>query len=177
MDHSHEVVAAADARELPINQVSAYLAAQLQEAEIPHVFQQEHAQHHLCGRSRSASRLAFVEAQSQLLLNQAEQDIVFQYLVRQRYRFAGVGTRVPHGALVHALRHSLATRLAEDGATASEIQHLLGHESLTTSQGYIDATAREQRDAARANRTYRTLERILANNSPPPDRTVATTSR
>jgi integrase/recombinase XerD len=71
-----------------------------------------------------------------------------QYLVRQCYRFAGVGARVPRGALVHALRHSLATRLAEDGATASEIQHLLGHESLTTSQGYIDATAREQRDAA-----------------------------
>jgi site-specific recombinase XerD len=61
-----------------------------------------------------------------------------QYLVGQCYRWAGIGARVPKGALVHALRHSLATRLAEDGATASDIQHLLGHESLTTSQGYID---------------------------------------
>jgi integrase/recombinase XerD len=85
-----------------------------------------------------------------------------QYLVRQCYLWAGIGARVPDGALVHALRHSLATRLAEEGATATEIQHLLGHESLTTSQGYIDSTAREQRDAARANRTYRTLERIVA---------------
>jgi hypothetical protein len=84
-----------------------------------------------------------------------------QYLVRQCYRFAGVGGRVPHGALVHALCHSLASRLAEDGATASGIQHLR-HESLATSQGYIDATARAQRDAARANRTYRALERIPA---------------
>ena len=85
-----------------------------------------------------------------------------QYLVRQCYLWAGIGARVPDGALVHALRHSLATRLAEEGATATEIQHLLGHESLTTSQGYIDSTAREQRDAARANRTYRTIERIVS---------------
>lgn len=91
-----------------------------------------------------------------------------QYLVQQCYRAAGIGARVPSGALVHALRHSFATRLAEEGATATEIQRLLGHESLNTSQGYIDATAREQRDAARANRTYRTLERILAGSPDAP---------
>lgn len=82
-----------------------------------------------------------------------------QYLVAQCYRHAGVGARVPRGALVHALRHTFGTRLGEDGASASEIQHLLGHESLNTSQGYIDATAVEQRLAA--NRTYRALERLL----------------
>jgi hypothetical protein len=38
--------------------------------------------------------------------------------------------------------------------------NLLGHASLTTSQAYIDATAREQREAARANRTYRTLAQL-----------------
>ncbi|KWX04826.1 integrase [Carbonactinospora thermoautotrophica] len=84
-----------------------------------------------------------------------------QYLVRQCYRHAGIHDRVPKGALVHALRHTFATRLAEDGATASEIMALLGHASITTSQNYIDATAREQREAVRANRTYRTLERLL----------------
>jgi integrase/recombinase XerD len=83
-----------------------------------------------------------------------------QYLVKQAYRVAGVDARVPKGALVHALRHTMATRLAEDGASASEIQHLLGHESLATSQLYIDSTANEQRAAARANRTYGALERI-----------------
>jgi len=86
-----------------------------------------------------------------------------QYLVRQSYRWAGVGARVPKGALVHALRHTMATRLAEDGASASEIQHILGHESLNTSQTYIDATANEQRAAVRANRTYRALGRIAKN--------------
>jgi site-specific recombinase XerD len=57
------------------------------------------------------------------------------YLVSECYRWSGIGARVPKGALVHALRHTFATRLAEDGASATEIQRLLGHESLNTSQG------------------------------------------
>jgi site-specific recombinase XerD len=82
------------------------------------------------------------------------------YLVERSYRAAGLANRVPAGAMVHALRHTFATRLAEDGASATEIQALLGHESLNTSQGYIDATANATRQAARANRTYRALERL-----------------
>ena len=82
------------------------------------------------------------------------------YLVERSYRAAGLAARVPAGAMVHALRHTYATRLAEDGASATEIQALLGHESLNTSQGYIDATANATRQAARANRTYRAVERI-----------------
>jgi integrase/recombinase XerD len=58
------------------------------------------------------------------------------------------------------VRLAFAARLAEDGAGATEIQALLGHESLNTSQGYIDATANATRQAARANRTYRVVERI-----------------
>jgi site-specific recombinase XerD len=82
------------------------------------------------------------------------------YLVEKSYQAAGLGNRVPAGAMVHALRHTYATRLAEDGADATEIQALLGHESLNTSQGYIDATANRTRQAARANRTYRVLEQL-----------------
>jgi len=63
--------------------------------------------------------------------------------------------------MVHALRHTLA----EDGASATEIQALPGHESLNTSQGYIDATANATRQAARANRTYRVLEGLATNQS------------
>jgi integrase/recombinase XerD len=83
-----------------------------------------------------------------------------QYLVEMALRAAGVNDRRSPGALVHALRHTFATRLAEDGATASEIMALLGHASLTTSQGYIDATATEQRRSAAANRTYRALQAL-----------------
>jgi integrase/recombinase XerD len=82
------------------------------------------------------------------------------YLVERSYQAAGLANRVPAGAMVYALRHTYATRLAEDGASATEIQALLGHESLNTSQGYIDATANQTRQAARANRTYQTLQRL-----------------
>jgi integrase/recombinase XerC len=80
-----------------------------------------------------------------------------QYLVRSCYRRAGITDRVPRGAQLHALRHTFATRLAEDGANASEIMRLLGHASLTTSQNYIEVTAAQQRAAVRANRTNRAL--------------------
>jgi integrase/recombinase XerC len=80
-----------------------------------------------------------------------------QYLVQSCYRRAGVRDRVPKGAQLHALRHTFATRLAEDGASASEIMRLLGHASLATTQGYIDVTAAQQRAAVRSNRTNRAL--------------------
>ncbi|WP_305783329.1 tyrosine-type recombinase/integrase [Symbioplanes lichenis] len=84
-----------------------------------------------------------------------------QYLVQSCYRRAGVNDRVPRGAQLHALRHTFATRLAEDGANASEIMRLLGHASLSTSQGYIEVTAAQQRAAVQANRTNRALGKLL----------------
>ena len=83
-----------------------------------------------------------------------------QYLVDQLYREAGIRSSVPAGALVHALRHTFATSLARNGASGVELQRLLGHESLATTQRYVDATAREVRAAARANDAYRTLQTI-----------------
>ena len=88
-----------------------------------------------------------------------------QYLVESCFRRAGVSDRVPRGAQLHALRHTFATRLAEDGANASEIMRLLGHASLTTSQNYIDVTAAQQRSAVRSLRTNRAL-RGLAGDFP-----------
>ncbi len=80
-----------------------------------------------------------------------------QYLVQQSLRAAGISDRVQPGAMVHALRHTFATRLAEDGANAAEIAKLLGHGSINSSQTYIDVTAREQRLSVRANRTHQVL--------------------
>ena len=84
-----------------------------------------------------------------------------QYLVESCYRRAGIGDRVPRGARLHALRHTFATRLAEDGASAPELMRLLGHASLTTSQNYIEVTAVQQRAAVRANRTNRVLGELM----------------
>jgi len=90
-----------------------------------------------------------------------------EYLVSSCFRRAGLHDRVPRGASLHALRHTFATRLAEDGATASEIMVLLGHASLSTSQNYIDATGREQRAAVAASRTYRALGEIARGDTEP----------
>jgi integrase/recombinase XerC len=98
-----------------------------------------------------------------LLLDRQGQPIgrgALEYLVSSCYRRAGLNDRVPRGASLHALRHTFATRLAEDGASASEIMVLLGHASLATSQNYIDATGREQRAATASNRTYRVLGEV-----------------
>ncbi len=85
-----------------------------------------------------------------------------QYLVDRLYREAGIRSRVPSGALVHALRHTFATNLARNGASGTELQRLLGHESLATTQRYVDATAREVRAAARSNDAYRALREVRA---------------
>ncbi|KAA2265751.1 tyrosine-type recombinase/integrase [Solihabitans fulvus] len=100
---------------------------------------------------------------SALLRDRAGEPIgrgALEYLVRSCYRWAGLHDRVPSGANLHALRHTFATRLAEDGASASEIMALLGHASLATSQNYIEATARERRAAVASNRTYRALGEV-----------------
>ena len=89
-----------------------------------------------------------------------------QYLVATALTAAGVSDHRSPGALVHALRHTYATRLADNGATATEIMHLLGHASLTTSQAYIDTTAVEQRRSAAANRTYQALTGSAENATP-----------
>lgn len=86
-----------------------------------------------------------------------------QHLVNSCFHRAGITDRVPRGARLHALRHTFATRLAEDGASAPEIMRLLGHASLTASQNYIAVTADQQRAAVRANRTNRALARINQN--------------
>jgi integrase/recombinase XerD len=91
-----------------------------------------------------------------------------QYLVRQSLRAAGISDRVQRGAMVHALRHTFATRLAEDGANAAEIAKLLGHASIHSSQTYIDVTAREQRLSVRANRTHHVLNELSAQDHAAP---------
>lgn len=69
-------------------------------------------------------------------------------IVEGCFRAAGIRSKVPAGALIHALRHTKATLMAGDGASATDIQELLGHESLATSQLYVKASAARVRKAA-----------------------------
>lgn len=113
-------------------------------------------EHRFPGESIGERSPLFLDRKGQRLRRGA-----LQYLVRSCYRAAGLYDQVPQGALVHALRHTFATRLAEDGASAGEIMRLLGHSSITASQSYIAVTSRAEREAARANRTYRSLDQLV----------------
>jgi integrase/recombinase XerC len=77
-----------------------------------------------------------------------------QSRVRRAFRLAGPEAQPVRGALVHGLRHTYATELANAEVSVYTLMRLLGHESMATSQRYVTAAARETRSAAAQNPLY-----------------------
>ena len=78
-------------------------------------------------------------------------------LVLSWFRRAGVTP--PPGALAHALRHTYATLLVDAGASLPEVQALLGHKDMSTTQVYLKVAGRGLEDAARAHPARQALQR------------------
>jgi integrase/recombinase XerC len=88
-----------------------------------------------CPYPEEALRPLFVGEKNGKRLNQG----VAQKAMRDVRRALGL----PETATPHALRHSFATHLLQNGANLREIQELLGHASLSTTQRYTDINAKE----------------------------------
>ncbi len=79
------------------------------------------------------------------------------HLVLTWFRRAGVTP--PPGALAHALRHTYATLLVDAGASLPEVQALLGHKDMSTTQVYLKVAGRGLEDAARSHPAREALRR------------------
>jgi integrase len=78
---------------------------------------------------------------------------------------AGVGT----GHSLHALRHTAAYRLARDPAVPiSDVQWILGHQSLSSTQIYVVPTAEDVIASALAH--HRRAGQRESRPEPPPSR-------
>ena len=81
-----------------------------------------------------------------------------QYRTKRAYTRAGIEDQKVRGALVHQLRHTFATGLADQGVSVYELRQMLGHSSIQTTSRYTAAAGQETRAAAAANPVYRMLE-------------------
>jgi integrase/recombinase XerC len=86
-----------------------------------------------------------------------------QSRIKRAFKRAGPDAQAVPGALVHGLRHTYATELANSDVSVYTLMKLLDHESMTTSQRYVAASGTETRSAAALNPLYATISHASLN--------------
>lgn len=103
-------------------------------------------------------RVGPYQATDRLLLRPGSKPLTpkaIDHLVLGWFKRAGVAP--PRGALAHSLRHTYATLLVEQSGSVPEVQRLLGHSDMATTQAYIDVAARGVEETVMANPARRIL--------------------
>jgi site-specific recombinase XerD len=77
-----------------------------------------------------------------------------QYRVLRAFKKAGLNSQRAQGVLVHGFRHTFATELANGNVSVYALMKLLGHDSMVTSQRYVDGAGTQNRAAAAQNPLY-----------------------
>lgn len=85
----------------------------------------------------------FPETPSRPLFVGVKGGMLNQGMAQKALRHLRIALDLPETTTPHALRHSFATHLLENGANLREIQELLGHASLSNTQIYTDINAEE----------------------------------
>lgn len=81
-----------------------------------------------------------------------------QYRILRAFKNAGLNSQRAAGVLVHGFRHTFATELANGNVSVYALMKLLGHDSMVTSQRYVDGAGAENRAAAAKNPLYALIE-------------------
>ncbi|BCI87158.1 site-specific integrase [Mycobacterium persicum] len=77
-----------------------------------------------------------------------------RYRVLRAFKNARLDTRRARGDLLHGFRRGFATELANANTSVYALMKLLGHESMVTSQRYVDGAGTQNRAAAAQNPLY-----------------------
>ena len=117
----------------------------------------------------------YLEQRNAMSVKRGAEDIVFLnrrgaaltrvmifYIVRDLAALAGVTRKVSP----HTLRHSFATHLLEGGANLRAIQEMLGHESIATTEIYLNLDRAHLRSELMAHHPHFARSRNLSNLAP-----------